>query len=219
MIRTVALGCWAAFFWWLSLSGEVTRYLGPRTLWVSWFGAIGLTIAAAVLFSLDRSRRATPRDVVPIAIMLLPLAAVLAAPAADLGAHAVSRKTSAGALAAGTVLVAEDVNEVGFREIALAERSTEFALRLGIGEGMDVDLFGFVSDIDSGGFDLARFYVSCCAADAIPYVIGVDAPNSESYETDEWLRVTGTLARRGESFVVVPDEIRRGKEPREPYLY
>ena len=225
MMRTVVLGCWAAFFWWLSFSGEVTRYLGPRTQWVSWFGAVGLTLATVVLFSLDRSRRSTRFEAVPIAIMLLPLAAVLAAPAADLGAHAVSRKASAGGLAAGAVLVAEDVDEMGFREIALAGRSADFALRLGVGEGMDIDLFGFVSNTKTVGFELARFYVSCCAADAIPYAVLVepsvtlDPRGTQRYDIDEWLRVKGALIQRGDAFVVVADEIRRSEEPKDPYLY
>ena len=34
LARGLVLACWAGFFAWLHLSGEKTRYLGPRTYWV-----------------------------------------------------------------------------------------------------------------------------------------------------------------------------------------
>ena len=40
--RMVVLALWSAFFAWLLVSGEVYRYIGPRTRWVVVFGAVML---------------------------------------------------------------------------------------------------------------------------------------------------------------------------------
>jgi uncharacterized membrane protein YcgQ (UPF0703/DUF1980 family) len=71
-----------------------------------------------------------------------------------------------------------------------------------------------------GTFGLGRFYVSCCAADAIPYAVDVDASASgEKFAQDTWLNVKGVLERRGQDLVVVAESIVETEEPEDPYLY
>ena len=87
-----------------------------------------------------------------------------------------------------------------------------------------MDLLGFV-DNDSGGgpagtFELTRFYVSCSAADAIPYSVAVDpGSGTGGLEDDSWAHVTGVLASREGRFVLVADQVRSVARPEEPYLY
>jgi uncharacterized repeat protein (TIGR03943 family) len=87
-----------------------------------------------------------------------------------------------------------------------------------------VDLTGFVSDGEGGPegtFALSRFYVSCCAADAIPYTAAVDPEEAGvgAYDRDTWLHVEGVLERRGDDIVVVAEAIEPADEPDDPYLY
>jgi putative membrane protein len=226
--RAVILSAWTIFFAWLYLSGEMTRYLGPRTYWVVPFGAIGLGLAAVAHLATLRtrhSRQLSWGQVGALLVFLLPMLAVLAVPRPDLGALAASRKSQAGGIAAG-VAQPEPVagTEIRFLEISYSEESEEYANAVGAIDGKEVNLLGFVSedrDGPQGTIGLARFYVSCCAADAIPYTVSIDTSQSGAgdYEQDAWLDVTGTLERRGEDLVVVATSIERKEEPDDPYLY
>jgi putative membrane protein len=226
--RTFVLTAWTAFFAWLYFSGQMSRYLGPRTYWVVPFGAIALGLATlAHLFTLrsERPRRPSWGEIGGWIVLLVPMLAILAVPSPDLGALAASRKTQAGGIAGG-VAQPEAVAgvDIRFLEISYAEESEEYADAIGATDGKEVKLTGFVSEVDGGAegtFGLARFYVSCCAADAIPYTVAVDPSQAGpgTYERDTWLDVTGSLERREENLVVVADSIEETEEPENPYLY
>jgi putative membrane protein len=226
--RVVVLLAWTVFFVWLYVSGEMSRYLGPRTYWVVPFGAI--TLALATIVSSRTLRTADPRpmswrEIAGLLVLLVPMLAVLAVPRPDLGSLAASRKSQAGGIAAGvTQPVSSDSDEISFLEISYSQESAEYAAAVGAVDGAEVDLTGFVSsaeELPGGTFGLARFYVSCCAADAIPYTAAVDPGETSgaSHEPDTWLHVSGTLERRGEDIVVVAEEVDETEEPEDPYLY
>ncbi|HEX2296890.1 MAG TPA: TIGR03943 family protein [Actinomycetota bacterium] len=225
--RGVALACWAGFFAWLHVSGEKTRYLGPRTYWVVVFGTVVLGVAAAAHFVTARGaprRRLEGRDAWGIVALLVPLLAVAAVPSANLGALAASRKSSgAGAASVGAIAppAPEAGDEISFAEIHYAGESEEYAAEAGIAEGMEVELTGFVTHPDGLPADtlgLTRFHVSCCAADAIPYTVPL-ALDPASRPDDVWLRVEGRLALRDGVYVVEPESVAAVDAPTDPYLY
>ena len=230
LLRALALIAWAGFFAWLWISGEMSRYLGPRTYWVVPFGAATLTCAALMHVATLRTstRRPLPSrtELVGAILLVAPLIAVSIVPSADLGSLAASRKsTSAGVSAAGELnpQAATIIENPTFRDISYAEESTRYADAIGVGDGTEVELLGFVDEGEGGPegtFELTRFYVSCCAADAIPYSVAVDpAAGGEDLDDDDWAEVSGTLERRGDRFVLVADSVERVAEPTEPYLY
>lgn len=224
------LVAWSTFFSWLWISGEMSRYLGPRTYWVIPFGAIALGVAGLLhVFTL---RSSTPQpgpsivDMVGAVMLVVPLIAVATVPNADLGTLAASRKSAGGpviteGLATGAV---DPVENPTFRDITYAEESQRYAEAIGVTEGTEVELTGFIDESDGapkGTFQLTRFYVSCCAADAIPYSVAVD-PNghtSAQPETDSWATVSGKLEPREGRLVVVANDFKAVPEPEEPYLY
>lgn len=223
-LRGGVLAAWAAFFGWLWWSGEVTRYLGPRTYWVVVFGSITLGLAAVGHLWGLRGRPFSPTrtDLIGAAVLLLPLLAVIAIPNAQLGAQAASRKASAGGFAAASLLpVPEPGGEISFREIDYASESEEYAASAGVVAGMEVDLAGFVTHPDGGPgtFSLTRFYVSCCAADAIPYSVPISVNSFADRADDTWVRVRGTLVDTRQGFLVEADEIEPVEPPQDPYLY
>ncbi|MDU4962155.1 MAG: TIGR03943 family protein [Sporomusaceae bacterium] len=64
----------------------------------------------------------------------------------------------------------------------------------------EIELAGFVYRPDQLApqqFMLARFEISCCAADGVPSGLIVDWPQSLDYANDDWLHVRGRL-RQGE---------------------
>jgi putative membrane protein len=226
-IRTAVLAAWTTFFIYLYLSGEISRYLGPRTYWVVTFGAIVLGVAAiahaVTLRRTEPAPRPSVREVIGYVALVAPLLAVLVVPAPELGSLAANRKNTGGALTGVSSVVPPKPSadrEISFLEIHFANGSKEFADAVGLVDGYEISLVGFVSrsaETPEGAFDLTRFYVSCCAADAIPYsVVVVDAPDQE---LDTWIRVSGHLELRGSTFVLVAEETEGVAEPKDPYLY
>jgi uncharacterized repeat protein (TIGR03943 family) len=226
LARAVVLSMWAGFFIWLRMSGEVTRYLGPRTYWVVTFGGAVLAAGALVHFGTVRTRRPTSplkvREGLGMLLLILPVLAVVIVPGADLGALAASRRNAATGVASVSAIIPEPdtEREVQFLDIHYANQSEQYAGAMGIVEGLDVELTGFVthpSELEGGTFALTRFYVSCCAADAIPYSVMV--AGEPDYPDDTWLNVSGSLMRAGGRFVLSPESVERVEKPKDPYLY
>ncbi|MDQ3646209.1 MAG: TIGR03943 family protein [Actinomycetota bacterium] len=229
-LQSFVLTAWAAFLIWLIATDEVLRYIGPKTMWVIWFGAIALSATAIAHFFIGRSQNApgTPasaREAAGILILLVPILAVVVIPKPSLGAMGASRKLAGGISAAGGFVPVPDGGEVGFQEISFASTSAEYAATLGVAEGMEVELTGFVThpdDAPASGFALTRFSIFCCAADATPYAVLVDpsaVSGGSEFTEDTWLRVRGALAKSGTRFVLVADEIETVAEPKDPYVY
>ncbi len=230
--RLVVMTMWSAFFVWLWVSGEMTRFLGPRTYWVVPFGAAALGVAALAGVATSRHAPAADaglgaRDAIGVVVMLVPMIAIAAVPGAQLGSLAATNKASTGLLAtAGASLAVPSSGDgaVSFRDIYYANQSEEYALKRGIGEGLEMELEGFVTrapDGESDSLQLTRFYVSCCAADAIPYSVTVASrlEDGVDYEQDAWLRVDGVLTRSEEGFVVEAAGVENIPTPQDPYLY
>ena len=224
-VKTLVLGSWAGFFLWLLISGKVKTYIGPRTFWVVVFGAVCLTLATVGQLFLKPSEDDTPsaRWWVGYAAMVFPMFLVLVVPEPNLGSLAASRKSSGGVVSAAALQPPqlEPGQEVSFQEISYALESEEYGAALGIGEGYEVDLTGFVSgteEFSSETFALTRFSIFCCAADAVPYTISVRPPDDERYGLDEWLRVRGVLTREGDALVVSAETVEAVDPPDDPYI-
>ena len=229
LLRGLVLAIWAGFFIWLGVSGEMTRYLGPRTLWVIPFGALTLGGAALLHAFTIRTRERKPMpsmgELLGALVLTIPLLAVAIVPSAELGTLAASRKATGGPPLVGELASSSGVIEdPKFREIEYADESQEYADAIGVIEGMRVELVGFVDDSSEapdGTVSLTRFYVSCCAADAVPYTVAVDpgGSTSEIPAQDSWIEASGSLERRDDRFVLVADTFEVVEEPQDPYLY
>jgi uncharacterized repeat protein (TIGR03943 family) len=225
-LHALALAAWAAVFTWLWATGESVRYLGPRTQWVVPVGAIGLAAAAVgyLIATRDQERaRIGLREALGLVGLLLPLmfAGVLAH--AQLGALAASNKLSSRGIdsAALARLASRDASRIGFLQLNAAGRDEELTRELGISAGKPVELTGFVSDADHPRrrFTLSRFYITCCVADAVPIGVGiVPARRGPELHRDDWVDVTGVLARGDREWVVRALRIAPVNPPSDPYL-
>jgi uncharacterized repeat protein (TIGR03943 family) len=220
--RGGVLGLWAVFFLVLWASGTAGRYLGPRTQWIVPFGAVVLALATiAYAYGYVRARRSGPsltlREAASLFALLVPLAAVSLVPHAALGSYAASRK---GGISFAFVRphAPAKPSEASFLDIRIADGDRDFAAQAGIRPGVRVRLLGFVvgsKDVPRGSFELARFYIACCIADAEAVGVPVEG---RGYKPNTWLEVSGSLARHGKRFVVVPDKVTRVRAPQQPYL-
>jgi uncharacterized repeat protein (TIGR03943 family) len=225
LARMLILTLWSAFLVWLIVSGEVYRYIGPKTRWVVVFGAITLGLAAIAqsrsLRLSSGSVRLSATEWVAVAAFLAPIAIITLVPQPSLGSEAASRKAT-GLLGAASsfVPVPQKGGDISFPEITYASESQDYAASVGIVDGYEVSLTGFVTHTDSGRngtFSLTRFATFCCAADAVPYSVTVDSEGRD-YSDDTWLTVSGSLVTHGGEFVVRSNRITEIKEPKDPYI-
>jgi uncharacterized repeat protein (TIGR03943 family) len=145
-------------------------------------------------------------------------AAVLAN--AQLGALAASNKLSSRGIDSSALarLASRDAKHVGFLQLNAAGRDAGLTRELGLGEGRPVELIGFVSDTGQT-FTLSRFYITCCVADAVPIGVHVSAGRrGAQLDKDDWIDVTGVLARGHREWVVKALRIEHIKPPSDPYL-
>ena len=225
LARMVVLALWSGFFAWLLVSGEVYRYIGPRTRWVVVFGAVALGLAAIAQARSLRvgsgGEKISVTEMVALGAFLAPMGVILLIPTPSLGSEAASRKSTGLAGAASSfVPVPQQDGGVSFREIQYASESQEYAAALGIFDGYEVKLTGFVTHPDgsrAGTFALTRFATFCCAADAVPYSVTVDL-EGEDYPDDSWLTVSGSLINEGGEYILQAERITHTVEPNNPYI-
>ena len=75
-----------------------------------------------------------------------------------------------------------------------------------------------VDEGDTDRFQLTRFVITCCVADAtISCVTVVDAPPGQ-VANDDWVRVTGTIYPLGSDILVDVETVVPIPPPDDPYL-
>lgn len=224
LLRGLGIAAWAAFFDYLWITDEANRYIGERTAWVIPFGGIVLTFTAVAYLLTTRTagpgETPTRRDVAGVAALLAPVLLIVVIPAPSLGALAVDKKQSNRVSVSSAAAYGRD-GPLTLFDVSGASRSPEFARVRGVKAGMPVELIGFVADLGSKGFTMARFQASCCAADAIPYSAKVRPPDETvtGVKVDDWVKAKGTLVvtKDGE-FVVQATSYEVIDEPSATYL-
>ncbi|HEX6263570.1 MAG TPA: TIGR03943 family protein [Actinomycetota bacterium] len=218
----LALAAWAGVFWFLLVTGRWALYLSSRVFWVVPVGAVLLTAAALGRLLTARTERAEPlavRDTWGLALVLLPVVAVLVLPPAALGSYAASRRSAS----AGFVTPAGDPSsgEVTLVDVAGAMWSQTAADALTERAGSEVSFVGFVvrrEGTPADEFVLTRFLVSCCVADALSVQVRVVGAAPGAFEEDEWVRVRGTLYPLPDGVVVDAASVKAVPRPSQPYL-
>jgi uncharacterized repeat protein (TIGR03943 family) len=240
-LRAAILVIWAGFFVALWFGGDADRYLGPRTTWVVPFGAIALFLVAVgygLLALRDigegSHKRLTTLESVGYFALLIPILAVFVAPRAELGAQAARKKSTNASLAAvelgkdrkqaaqaaaSEAAANDQVAKIDFLSLASVTTDPGYAKDIGVKAGTRVRFIGFtVRTGKPDRFRLARFLISCCAADAVPVFVDVKAMGNEIPADNAWVDIAGRLQRLEGMLIVEAESIRPTDQPDEPYL-
>ncbi|WP_159717578.1 TIGR03943 family putative permease subunit [Actinomyces marmotae] len=91
--------------------------------------------------------------------------------------------------------------------------------------GERVTVIGFAAPDGEGGWVLGRFQIICCAADAVPYQVGLRAgggpvPGADvgGLRADRWYEVVGTVVGAAGGPAIDVERLREIPQPKEPYL-
>jgi putative membrane protein len=216
----LALGAWAGLFWFLMGSGRTSLYLSSRTAWLVPLGAVLASAGALGRLASARVRDPEPlgsRETWMIGIIVLPVVLLLTLPPATLDSYAVGRRSNSTGIGSSARIVSGPIDLVDVAA-ARAVVDAETALKARAGERVTIE--GFVTEEpgEADRFQLTRFVITCCVADAtISYVTVVDAPPG-SFTTDEWVRVVGPIYPLGSDILVQAESIEQIDQPEEPYL-
>jgi uncharacterized repeat protein (TIGR03943 family) len=200
------------------LSGDSDRYLGARTTWVVPFGAFATGLAAAILLR-RRRRDDQPLQIsegAGLAALLLPIVLALAVPDAELGASAAERRAVDPSAIARVAATRSTTSKISYAQIMADAIHPQPGAR----PGVRVGLVGFAMQRPGtapGLFQVTRFQLTCCIADATPLFVTVDPPDAPP-PRNAWVSVTGPLARRHGELIVQADSVQRIDEPSRPYL-
>jgi uncharacterized repeat protein (TIGR03943 family) len=228
--RIVALAAWTLCLLWLWVSDEVVRYLGPRTSWVVPFGGITLALVTIAYAQLSRDAEAerrplTTRQGTALAALLVPALVTFAMAGSALGSLAASKKLSSRGIDVTRLNahLSPNAAQASFLELDVAARDAGYSATSGLRPGSSITLTGFVihpAEAPGRPFELARFYILCCVADAVALKAEVEPPpGTPAYDKDRWLQVDGRVVRRGPALAVRADRINPVGRPRDPYEY
>ena len=216
----LVIGAWAGLFWFVWAAGRTSLYLSTRTAWLIPMGAILMTVAAVGRLAsarVERTEHLGSRETVMFGVIALPVVLLLALPPATLGSYAAGRRSNSTGIAASARIVSGPID---FVDIAAARsvKSAAADLRARAGERVTMEGFVTVDEGDTDRFQLTRFVITCCVADAtISYVTVVDAPPGQ-VANDDWVRVTGTIYPLGSDILVDAEAVVPIPPPDDPYL-
>jgi len=223
---------------WLGVSGQLGLYIHPRYfLFTLVMAAIGLVLVIAGFvrrrdFEVQRTNRGeTTLTAVGIVLLgIIGVATIIVPPTTLTAATATQREVNSGGLgsseeAAAALIGTGDFEDLTVREwVSLLGQSSDPAFYA----DKTTRVVGFITP-DHGDpenvFYVARFVVTCCAVDAQPIGVPVYLPGwQSSYDTDDWVQVTGTLllspaADGTDPLAIAPVEILPVDQPNDPYVY
>jgi uncharacterized repeat protein (TIGR03943 family) len=219
------LAAWAALFWFLLVTGRHAFYLSTRTAWVVPVAAVLLSAGAVGRLAAARTSSPEPlgrREAVVMGVMVLPVVLIAFLPPATLGSFAAGKRSAfvaTGAAASGDI----GSGELTLVDIAAGQTTKEGERALAARAGEHVSFVGFVSrydDTPADEFLLTRYVVTCCVADATPAQVRVVNVPAGAFETNEWVRVDGTIYPVGREVIVDadPSGIQTAPRPSRPYL-
>jgi len=216
----LALGAWAGLFWFLSIAGRTSLYLSSRTAWLVPLGAVLASLAALGRLATARvhhPERLSVRETWMFGVIVVPVVLLFTLPPATLDSYAVDRRSSSSGIGSSARIVNGPIDLVDIAA-ARAVIDAETALRARAGERVTIEGFVTEESGEADRFQLTRFVITCCVADAtISYVTVVDAPPG-GFHTDEWVRVSGPIYPLGSDILVQAESIERIEPPDEPYL-
>jgi uncharacterized repeat protein (TIGR03943 family) len=206
----------------LTFTGTYERYV--RVGMEPWLIAAGVAVvllgAATLVRSLRVGRGHGHEHGVGVGWLLLaPVAALLLVAPPTLGSYGVAHGARVDVRAGAPVFkrLARQATPVPMTLLEYSQRA--FDHRGASFNGNAIRLTGFVAGSKGTGFDIARYQIACCAADAIPAVVRVVGTAGSVPGRDGWVTVTGTFRNvvAGEIPEMVATSIAAISAPEDPY--
>jgi uncharacterized repeat protein (TIGR03943 family) len=211
----------------LTVTDTYSRYVRPELgIWLTLAGVFVIVLGLVTLLGALRrgrqagvSEREHDHDRVGVGWLLLaPIAALLLVAPPTLGSYGVGRAAAIDIRSGAPVFdsLPRDQNPrpmtlLEFGQRAYDHNGSSF-------KGAVLQLTGFVAATGNRSFELARYQIACCAADASPVVVRVVGISGDPPVLDQWLTVTGTFKPGGKEIPeLAATSLVEIEAPNEPY--
>jgi len=213
----------------LTVTDTYSRYVRPEMgVFLTIAGIFVIVLGLATLVGALRPGRSTAahdhdhdhdHDAVGVGWLLLaPIAALLLVAPPTLGSYGVGRAAAIDIRSGGSVFEPLPRSEEPRSMTLLEFGQRAFDHNGSTFNRAPVQLTGFVSATENRGFQLARYQIACCAADAAPVVIQVVGTSGDPPPLDHWVTVTGTFEPGGREIPrLAATSIVEIAAPNEPY--
>jgi uncharacterized repeat protein (TIGR03943 family) len=189
----------------LTVSGTYRRYV--RVEMGPWLAIAGVAVVVlgivTLIYALGRPVVEDDEDAAEIDgdehadrirvgwLLLAPIAALLLVAPPTLGSFGVSRSAAVNVHTGGTVFdpLPHGAKAVPMTLLEYGQRA--FDSHGSSLTGATIELTGFISRVDTRGFQLARYQIACCAADAVPAIVIVEGVAGHPPRRDAWVHITG----------------------------
>jgi uncharacterized repeat protein (TIGR03943 family) len=196
MLPAILWLIWMAVFVWLLDGGRYRAFLQPK-FWP--LPVVGL--AVVTLFLIAFRLRPPSQDLrwrrwVAISLLIVPAIYVYTTYGQSLGANALAGRSTGSA----DIFSLEELRKEGSAPAYDPDRPvllSTLAMNPEVFVGKTITVKGGVyrdQNVPASYFLMFRFYIFCCAADAIPVWIVVESPESSRLETETWVEVTGRFS-------------------------
>lgn len=228
MIQTLLLLGTAVFILVQILNQEIHWYIHQRFIALTILAVILLTLMGIVsIKQLISSQPHTP-GYLELSLLSIPLLIGLLIPAKPLSSSAVDTRnvilSAPGSLTGNSTSI---YIQMDTQPLTILDWLNVFNQTQGASEyvGEQTQVSGFVlhdESLPENQFLLARFVITCCAADAFPVALVVEVSEERPAE-DSWVIVTGVMEQITHNNVNLPlikaDTIQLIEQPDQPYLF
>ena len=231
-LQFATMAAWTLTLGWLVVSDHYQLFLAPRFKFLVVAGGV-----MSLLFALGSLARPEPsaarNQLIKGAFLVLPILFILAAGDSTLDDFALSKRgltpvqsnPSAPATAPATpdagnlTPVEKPGKDAGSKTLPVPVAISDLIRSWEDWDGRAVQVEGLFSETVVNHDELSavfRYFITCCAADAMPVGVFLDRPQASDLETNDWVRVTGRVRKtQMDGFeVIFMEEARLEKQPK-----
>jgi len=211
------------FIIYLIYTGEITRFISPRIVWLTYFGGFSLLLFLLVLLIKDetyKNHKPIWRDVAKGILFIYPLILFFTINPSDISTvytHSVKALPQKRPVLKRPTLLSLPQDSEGYVRVNLFELWLLARNYPELTQRYKFKTSGMVSDVGEKHISVSRLYMVCCVADATPVEVDVLIGGIDRFAKGDWIDVTGGIILR-EHVIILPDSINPSQKPSEPYI-
>ncbi len=205
---------YSAFTLYLLATGEITRFLSPRLVWLAYFSGFSLGIFLLVLSMRETNRHKEKiwKETAKGILLIYPIILFFIVKPSDISSvniPAVKTIPAQRPAIKKSALVSLPVDIEGYVRLNLFELWLLARNYPELAQRYRVKTIGIVSNVSEKYISISRLFMTCCAADATPVEVEIASARNDSkqgFNKGDWLEVSGPIIIR-DYVIIVPESM------------
>jgi uncharacterized membrane protein YcgQ (UPF0703/DUF1980 family) len=218
---------YSTFTLYLLATGEITRFLSPRLVWLTYLSgfSMGLFLWVLSMRQLSSHKKPVWKEIIKSIMLIYPLFLFFIVNPSDISSVNIPAVKTIPAQKPATkrsMLTSLPTNSEGYVRLNLFELWLLARNYPELTERYKFKTIGVVSDITEKYITVSRLFITCCAADALPVEVEIIKPANENdnkkvFSKGDWLEVSGAIIIK-DFVIILPDTIRALPGQAETYI-